>query len=79
MLEFKCKECGGNELEEVMQDVTQSSTINDIEELEDGSLCMDYGNTSTEGGDVDNIVYQCLECGNEVFIDELMELVDKFE
>jgi hypothetical protein len=74
MKKFKC-ECGSNQIEEIMPGVTQSSVITDIEVLEDGSVCMDYGNTNTDGGDIDNIYYQCVNCGMEVFIDELMKLV----
>ena len=75
MLKFNC-ECGSNLIEEVMSDVTQYAVVNDVEILEDGSLCMDYGNTNTEGGDINSIYYQCVKCGREVLIDELKSCVE---
>lgn len=75
MKKFKCESCGGNRIEEVMCGVTQSSEILEIENI-DGQLIMDYGNTSTEDGDIDSIRYQCMECGTVIYNDELMILAD---
>ena len=77
MKQFTCKACGCHRIEEIMDGVTLSSTIDDVELLDDGSLVMEYGKTSTEDGDTDTIRYQCLECGKNVTIDELKELAKK--
>lgn len=58
-MNFKCKKCGGNELEEVMTGVTQSSVVNDIV---DGDAL--YGNANTEGGEI--ACYQCSNCGKVI-------------
>lgn len=54
---FKCPNCRGTQLEEILVDVVQSSVITDIEE--DGYL--DYEGSSTSDGTVDD--YQCSNCG----------------
>ena len=75
-LKFKCPKCNHNQLEEVMIDVVQSSTIDNIDE--EGYV--DYEHTSSEGGEVDR--YQCAKCGyvlkNEIGgkIDTPEELVE---
>ena len=56
-LKFKCPKCKNNQIEEVMTDVVQSSTIDYI----DSEGYVDYENISTEGGEVDR--YQCGKCG----------------
>lgn len=58
-VKFECPKCECDVLEEVMRNVTQSSTITDAE---DGIL--DYGNISTDGGEVDR--YQCVHCGHVI-------------
>ena len=58
MLKFKCSNCGCTEIEEVMVNVIQSSTICDID---DEVECLDYDRISSEGGEVDS--YQCVRCG----------------
>jgi predicted RNA-binding Zn-ribbon protein involved in translation (DUF1610 family) len=60
VLKFKCPKCGKKVLEEVMVEVTQSSSISAIED-DNGVVFLDYENTSTDGGEVDR--YQCMECG----------------
>ena len=60
---FKCPKCGCRRLEEVLANVTQTTAIEGVDE--DGLLV--YGNSSTEGGEIDR--FQCLEC-NEVIRDE---------
>lgn len=55
MKEFKCPECGGKQLQEVMNNVI---TYTDIKITESG---VDYGQIiSDSGGEV--IGYQCSEC-----------------
>ncbi len=56
-LKFKCPKCNHNQLEEVMINVVQSSTISEI----DSEEYIDYENSSTDGGEVDR--YQCSQCG----------------
>ena len=70
-MNFKCVECGGTQVEEIMGGVTQSSLVNGVECVGQ-QLVMDYGDTSTSGGD--SLYYQCAECGNEVSIEELTDL-----
>ncbi len=75
-LKYKCPKCNHNQLEEVMINVVQSSTISDI----DSEGYIDYELSSTEGGEVDR--YQCSQCGyvlkNELggTIDNPEELVE---
>ena len=76
MKQFTCKKCGCHRLEEVLPGVTQTSEIKEIELFEDGSLGMDYGNTLTEGGDMDDVRYQCLECGESVTTEELEAIAE---
>ena len=57
---FKCPKCGCKRLEEVLINVTQSTAIEGVDE--DGLLI--YGNSSTEGGEIDR--FQCLECGDVI-------------
>lgn len=65
-LKFKCPQCGKIVLEEVMVEVTQSSSIGIIEE-EDGIIALDYDNVSCDGGEIDR--YQCMDCGY-ILVDE---------
>ena len=41
---------------------------------DDHRFIMEYGATSTEGGDIESIRYQCLMCGYHLSDRELMEL-----
>jgi hypothetical protein len=61
VLKFKCPACDSNELEEVMTNVTQYSSISIIEEGENGVVAIDYANNNCEDGEVDH--YQCMGCG----------------
>ncbi len=57
---FKCPKCGCPTLEEILINVTQSTTfqrVNCDAEITEP----DYQNTSTEGGEVSS--YQCQACG----------------
>lgn len=74
---WQCIECGNHTIEEVLPGVTQSSTITDIYKDENNDLMVEYSHTSTEGGDIDSIRYQCLHCGAPVDIDELLEIARK--
>ena len=61
-LKFKCSGCGGEAIEEVMQNVTQVSTLSSIEiDDNDGEIYVDYGNIDYEDGEVSH--YQCAMCG----------------
>ena len=57
---FKCPKCGCERLEEVLVNVTQSTAIEGV----DGDGLLVYGNSSTEGGEVDR--FQCLGCGDVI-------------
>lgn len=57
VINWECPHCNSNRLEEVLVNVVQSSEITDISS--EGYL--DYGNFSTEGGELER--YQCLDCG----------------
>ena len=59
-MKFKCSECGGEKIEEVMIDVNKST---EVLGLEDGAGLI-YGSETVEGGDVDR--YQCADCGEPV-------------
>lgn len=65
-LQFKCPQCGKIVLEEVMVEVTQSSSISAIED-DNGVVFLDYGNSSTDGGEVER--YQCMDC-SYILVDE---------
>jgi len=60
ILKFKCPKCGKKVLEEIMVEVVQSSSISEIQD-DDGTVYIDYENSSTDGGEVSH--YQCVECG----------------
>jgi predicted RNA-binding Zn-ribbon protein involved in translation (DUF1610 family) len=59
-VEFKCPECKGDRLEEIMADVTVASVIISIGEGGD----IQYGEQSNEGGHVER--YQCMDCGHVI-------------
>ena len=75
-MEFTCKKCEGNHLEEIMVDVCVASQINSIDE--EGFL--EYGFQSNDGGEIDR--YQCMDCGEVVkdsdgnTIKDCLELAD---
>lgn len=69
--EFKCS-CGCRVLEEVMGDVTHSSTILSVDEETE----VEYGKSSQDGGEVESI--QCLECGKR-YAGNYDELVENFK
>lgn len=71
-MDWKCLKCGGDKVEEVLEGVTQTSIVNDVAVLDDGAVVFDYGNTATEGGDIENIRFQCLECGANVRVKDLL-------
>lgn len=58
LLPFKCPSCGGTKLEEVMVDVTVTTTIKTVGEGGD----LSYGECSHEEGEV--LQYQCQTCGH---------------
>lgn len=72
--DFTCPQCGEHVVEEVMNEVTQTSVITNIEQDEHGIVCCDYDQKSvtTEGGDVDTIHYQCSNCGCPVELEEIL-------
>ena len=74
---WTCPDCGCHVIEEVMNDVTQTSSIDHIELLEDGTIAVDYGDVSCDGGNPDTIYYQCQECGYEVSIDEMVTIAEQ--
>lgn len=66
-LKFKCPECGGTEVEEVLCDVVQYSVISVIEvPLKGNGAYIDYDSkrVSHDGGNVSH--YQCHKCGKDV-------------
>lgn len=73
-MNFKCKKCGGNRLEEVMNGVTQYTEILSVQK-EEPDFLMDYGENNCEGGDSDTCFYQCMECGEVVETEEVDKLV----
>ncbi len=60
---FNCPKCNNNKIEEVIENVTQYSTIDSIDK--DGDF--KYGQSLAEDGEVQN--YQCSKCGF-VILDE---------
>lgn len=59
-LQFTCPTCGLHRLDEVLENVTQFSTM--IMELcDDDSLAIDYDDHYCENGDITR--YQCTDCG----------------
>lgn len=61
-INFKCPICKKSVIEEILLNVTQASIITDIDQdSESGSVYLDYGLSSNEGGELS--CFQCLECG----------------
>lgn len=60
-IKFTCPKCGGHTIEEIMANVTVSSTVNSVS-MDDGKyLEFDYSDQTNEGGEIDR--YQCAQCG----------------
>lgn len=76
MKQFTCEACGGHKIEEIMCGVVQSSVIEDVKIVDEDIVC-DYGATCSDGGDVDTIRYQCVECGFPVSEEELKQLAEE--
>jgi hypothetical protein len=70
-MEWKCKTCGGDRIEEVLGGVTQSTEVLYIEKDENDCIMFEYGNCSTDGGDMDSIYFQCMGCGEEVAVEDI--------
>ena len=66
-INFKCGDsfCNGNVVEEVLNGVTQYSTILNIEKFINEpykeTVALDYGKTNAESGELSH--YQCMSCG----------------
>ena len=60
MLKFKCRTCGGTELEEIMINVIQTSVIDTIKE--DGNIDYDFDRICADEGEICH--YQCSNCGS---------------
>jgi hypothetical protein len=70
-MNFLCGNCGSTRLEEIMDNVTLSTTINDVGEGGD----VDYGDESAgDSGSVDR--YQCLDCGGHVKDEDGNDITD---
>ena len=85
-LKFKCSNCGGKVLEEVMVDVVMSSIIKKICKGPDGGDLEYDSNIETHDGEVDR--YQCENCGKVITdeagntikkLDELLEWLESLE
>ena len=57
---FHCPKCGCVTLEEILRNVTQSSSFQRVN-CDGGIAEPDYQNTATEGGEINR--YQCHACG----------------
>jgi len=61
-INFKCDVCEHDTIEEVLNDVTQYSTLcGDIEKYSDGGVAIDSELTNSEFGELSH--YQCMNCG----------------
>lgn len=60
-VKFKCPECAGTGIEEVMVNVTQSSVVTDADQLDSGHVALEYELWDVDGGEVAR--YQCARCG----------------
>jgi hypothetical protein len=65
-INFKCDSCDScSAIEEVLEGVTQYSTISDIEQFKNEpykeTVALDYGETNTEFGEISH--FQCMNCG----------------
>lgn len=66
---FKCPECKGTHLEEIMVDVLVASDVTDIQP--DGFV--EYGEQTNHGGEVKR--YQCETCGYTIKDDQGWDIV----
>jgi len=57
---FKCPKCGCRVIDEIMVNVTQTTTIEGVDE--DGILI--FGKSDTDGGKISN--FQCHKCGKVI-------------
>ena len=70
-------ECNQNlRIQKVMCGVVAYSEVTAVEILADGTAIFDYSNTSTEGGDIDTIQYECLDCGAEIKVEDIPRLLN---
>lgn len=60
--------CDGTEIEEVVTEVVQSSPVLQVMSAH-GGVYLEYGDISTEGGELSR--YQCSKCGHGVANDEI--------
>ena len=69
---FRCPDCKGNRLEEILEGVTLYSEIMYVTK-EDGKLVIEYHphNYNVESNNDCSAYYQCMECGREVPVEEL--------
>lgn len=77
---FKCGDCGGNTIEEIITGATVTTPVLTVfEVLPDGGCCCDYNYAleNAEGGDVSH--YQCSSCGHVLSEDELEALEEDCE
>lgn len=59
---FTCPDCGHHEIEEIMDDVVVSSSVETLAVNKDGDYPdVEYGKMEADGGVVDR--YQCKVCG----------------
>jgi len=68
---WTCPDCGCHVIEEV---ITQTSSLDAIVLLKDGTVAVDYGNVSCDGGDPETIYYQCQECSRELTVDDMYDI-----
>lgn len=57
---FRCARCGCRRLEEILVNVTRTTAVEGV----DGDGLLVYGDSSTEGGEIDR--FQCRGCGDVV-------------
>ena len=76
---FECKGCGSERLEEVLPDTTLFSEVDSVEIIDDEVVVsyMPHDHTNTEGGDAEQVYYQCVECGLEVPAEELQKIAEE--
>lgn len=61
-IKFKCDVCEHDVIEEVLNGVTQYSTVSELEKFPDGTVDIAYDElTKTEYGELSH--YQCMNCG----------------
>jgi predicted RNA-binding Zn-ribbon protein involved in translation (DUF1610 family) len=60
-IEFKCPECDGHKIEEIMVGMTVATEVGKVEQHDDGKVNYVAGEQTNEDGHVDR--YQCKGCG----------------